>query len=115
MHVRAPDKAGFLKRRWIRITLWTALAAYIGSYLVLSVQGRFEPAIIGLDVKSYGWAPRGFVTDFRWNDTLIGAYIPLYLLDTRLWHTPEKARSDRYPVNSVPANEIGRVYKAWRE
>lgn len=103
-----------LSRTWIRRTLLVLLTAYVGSYLALSVQGRFEPALIGLNgVKRYMWAPCGFVTDFRWNRTLLAAYMPLYLLDTRLWHTT--ADLDCYPVNSVPASEIGRVYRAWSD
>ena len=97
-------------------TLLASLAIYIGSYLALSVQGSFEPAVIGLGgVKRFMWAPRGFVTHFRWNSTMRAAYMPLYLLDTRLWHTSDDAYSDRYPVNSVPASEIDKVYAAWSE
>ena len=34
-----------------------ALGLYLASYLFLSVQGRFEPSIIGLNgVKEYAWA-----------------------------------------------------------
>lgn len=106
-----------VRGKWILgRALRVSLLVYISSYLALSLQGRYEPELIGVGVvKQFGWAPRGFVTDFRWNYTLIAIYFPLYLLDTRLWHTTEAASSDRYPVNDVTAAEIGRVYEAWKK
>jgi hypothetical protein len=103
-----------LNRQRIRRILIAVFAVYSISYLILSLQGRYEPQAIGLNgVKWYGWAPRGFVTDFRWNSSIGAFYLPLYSLDTSLWHTSDRAYSDRYPVNKVSASEIGRVYHAW--
>ena len=105
-----------LKRKWIFVTLLVTLSAYIGSYLALSLQGRFEPSAIGLNgVKWYACAPRGFVTEFQWNSNLQTVYLPLYVLDTKLWHTSDDAYSDRYPINEIPADEIGQVYRAWMD
>ena len=105
-----------LNRRRIGITLSVAVGAYVVSYLVLSLQGRYEPSAIGLNgVKWYRWAPRGFVTDFRWSSSFAAVFLPLHFLDTKMWHTSDRARFDRYPVNEVSASEIGRVYQAWSQ
>lgn len=90
------------------------LAAYVADYLRRTVYGRYEPWTIGLNgVKTYAWAPRGFVSDFRWNTDLMRFYLPLVILDQRLWHTWEAAESGKYPVNRVGRDEIGKVYAAW--
>jgi hypothetical protein len=66
--------------------------AYAGSYLALSLRGRYEPAVIGLNgVKWYHWAPNGFVNEFRWHQGVMLVYYPLYILDIRVWHTSDKA------------------------
>src|SRR5262245_22135556 len=92
-----------------------AVFAYVGSYLSRSAQGRYEPECIGLNgVKLYSWAPRGFVTDFRWNHSLMRAYYPLYFLDTRFWHTSDDAYAKKYPINEVAAEDVGKVYNAWK-
>ena len=84
------------------IVAWMVLLFYVGSYLYLSSRGRYEPAVIALNgVKAYAWAPQGFVEDFQWNATLVRAYLPLYLLDRRLWHKQGYADSDRYPTNKI--------------
>lgn len=104
----------FFNRRRIGLILCVTLAAlYIGSYLVLSLQGRYEPSVVGGNgVKRFQWAPRGFVTDFlRWDRTMSAVYFPLHFLDTSLWHTPDLARSERYPANEVSGSE--RVYREW--
>ncbi|GAB4139126.1 MAG: hypothetical protein Kow0040_26990 [Thermogutta sp.] len=90
------------------------LAAYVADYLRRTVYGRYEPWTIGLNgVKTYAWAPRGFVSDFRWNADLVRFYLPLVILDQRLWHTWEAAESGKYPVNRVGRDEIGKVDAAW--
>jgi|GEM_PF-1835086 len=93
-----------------------AVAAYVATYLWLSLHGRYEANVIGSGgVKWYMWAPKGFVTDFRWNKTLKRVFSPLLFLDTKLWHTWEKAEDDdsSYPVNEVSAEDIWKVYEAW--
>ena len=103
-----------MTRRTVKRVIMTAACAYAGSYLVLSLLGRYEPAVIGsAGVKWYKWAPRGFVTDFKDNRTLTYFYFPLLLLDVHCWHTHDRARSGWYPVNEVTADEIGKVYEAW--
>lgn len=113
MSASAPN---LLNRRLIQFALITVVGGYILSYLVLSLQGRYEPSAIGLNgVKWYQWAPSGFVTDFRWNRSMSTGFLPLHFLDTKLWHTADSAYSKRYPVNEVSASEIGRVYRAWSQ
>jgi len=90
------------------------LAVYVADYLRRTLQGRYEPGTIGLNgVKTYAWAPRGFVSDFRWNPNFIRFYLPLLVLDQGLWHTWEAAETGKYPVNRVGRDEIGKVYAAW--
>ena len=92
------------------------LLLYTGSYGLLSLGGRYEPAVIGLNgVKWYDWAPRGFVTDYNWNEGINRFYLPLWALDRRLWHSYEEADSGKYPINEVPPEDIGKVYRAWME
>lgn len=68
------------------------LALYVGSYFGLSMAGRYEPFTIGLmGVKSYGWAPRGFVTNGRWNRLPIWIYYPLLRADMHFWHREQEA------------------------
>ena len=112
-------------RSWIRLqfslrTLFLAFAllavgcAYIGSYVSRSIRGRYEPAVIGLNgVKSYAWAPEGFVADFQWNTETWRFYYPLYEFDQRYWHKSQHWPNDDYPFNEVKPEEIGRVYDAW--
>ena len=91
------------------------LFVYVGGYLILSVSGRFEPEAIGLNgVKWYAWAPQGFVHNFRWSKPLKLVFTPLWIADTRLWHTSGKAESGRYPVDRVDQKNIGKVYQAWK-
>ena len=77
---------------------------------------RYEPAVIGLGgVKWYDWAPAGFVSDFRWNESTGRFYYPLWLLDREFWHQPihSSELTGTYPINEVAPGEIGRVYEAW--
>jgi hypothetical protein len=75
---------------------------YVGTYGILSLGGRYEPAAWGLaGVKWYAWAPRGFVRDYHWNRALMWTFLPLYYLDTRFWHTEDAMDSGDYPINEV--------------
>lgn len=88
------------------------LAMYVGSYLVLSLQGQYVPAGWGLAwVKHYQWAPRGFVsgtygTDQNRLPQLV--FMPLWLIDKRLVHTSENAMSGRYPINTKLDDQLRR-------
>lgn len=63
------------------------LCIYVGVYAGLSANGRYEPALLGLDhVKLYGWAPAGFYEANQWNGTRMRAFFPLYFLDRCYWH-----------------------------
>ena len=91
------------------------LSVYVGAYVVRSREGRFEPASIGLNgVKGYGWAPAGFVTDYKWDHSQMKFYYPLYLLDIRFWHNEDAELSSKYPINKVSSEDIWKVYKAWK-
>jgi hypothetical protein len=79
-----------------------ALAAYVGSYVALSLQGRFEPTIFGLGyAKSYDWMPAGFYDPEADppRKPLLYIYLPLWLLDRYFWHTEADLEMERYPVN----------------
>lgn len=78
-----------------------ALAVYLGTYVGLSLQGRYEAIFWGLGhVKARAWIPRGFETDGEWNVGMVYAFFPVYHLDRKYWHTDGEADSGRYPVNS---------------
>lgn len=103
------------KARISSIVLVLLLGLYIGSYLALSVTGRYEPATIGLGgVKSYGWAPCGFVSKYRWKQSMILMFFPLYYLDCQFWHSSAGAYGGKYPVNEVDMEDIWKVYDACR-
>ncbi len=90
------------------------LLIYIGSYVLISSGGCYEPAAIGLNgVKWYLWAPYGFVTNYKWKRWPMILYLPLWGLDMRFWHTQEKVWSGQYPVNEVKREEIWKVYQAY--
>jgi hypothetical protein len=100
-------------KRWLLSVLTSLILIYVGSYYILSIGGRYEPAGIGLaGVKCYSWAPSGFVKEFKWQSRLMALYMPLYFLDDLYWHTPEKANSGLYPINEVKPGDIWQVYKA---
>jgi hypothetical protein len=92
-----------MKKKTATSTLVVIFLLYATCYLSLSLQGRYEPFIIGLaGVKSYLWAPRGLMTPDEspaWSRFKVYAFLPLFLVDTRLWHTSDKAYGDKYPVN----------------
>jgi hypothetical protein len=96
------------------LVLVALIVAYAGSYLVLSVKGCYEPALIGLGgVKQYSWAPSGFVVGYEWKRWPAIIYLPLCVLDERLWHTPDKSNSGQYPVDEVRREDIWKLYQAY--
>jgi hypothetical protein len=98
----------------VPLVLLVLLLIYIGSYVVLSAGGCYEPATIGLNgVKWYGWAPRGFVVGYKWRRCPMIIYAPLLFLDERCWHTPEKSDSGQYPIDEVRGEDIWKVYQAY--
>jgi hypothetical protein len=51
-----------MKRKYTVLCL--ALAAYIGSYVALSLSGAYMPATYGTNgIKDWAWTPRGFADD----------------------------------------------------
>ena len=92
----------FSKQKAGPLLLLILLLAYIGSYLAMSIQGRYEPAATGsYGVKWYAWVPRDFLPDFRGNASVRVAYMPLYWLDINFWHTSDDAWSGRYPIHRM--------------
>lgn len=84
----------------------SAAVIYVGIYCSLSLFGRYEPTIWGMGQfgyapKSafYAWAPRGFVSDWRWNMALFAIYYPMLKIDQSLWHTDSDRWTGRYPVH----------------
>jgi hypothetical protein len=90
-----------MTKRWRRArTCFAALlAAYVVVYLVLTANGRYCPGAVGLQGPiSYQWAPLGFRTDGpeqsgrgseqygRWNVFMFKLFLPLYYIDTRVFH-----------------------------
>jgi hypothetical protein len=83
-----------------------ATAPYVGSYVFISSQGRYEPAIWGaIGVKSYHWAPLGFCHNRHWNRRLILFYGPMVLFDRDHWHRPDDALTGKYPINLQPPRQ----------
>jgi hypothetical protein len=68
------------------------VALYVGSYLVLTLSGRYEPGMISAGV-TYEWAPRGFFGP-RWKWEYAAFYFPLYQLDVNFWHQPRRGSPD---------------------
>jgi hypothetical protein len=88
-------------RRRLLIGCASVLFAYVVSYIVLTIQGRYEPAVTNAGhVMWYDWAPRGFVRGDHWNTRLMYFYAPLYLLDWHLWHEPQRWISSGAPAQS---------------
>ena len=97
---------------WVSLVLILLLVIYIGSYVVLSVGGCYEPAAIGLGgVKAYAWAPRSFYVGNQWQRCPM-IYAPLFILDRQLWHTQEKSWSGQYPIDKVKREDIWKLYQA---
>ncbi len=103
-----------MRTKWVGgvLCVWVA---YTLLYIVLSLNGRYEPFIIGLSgVKSYEWAPRGFVRDYKWRLSMRRTFAVYHMLDSQLWHRygPLYSLGNR-PVNEVQPEDIGEVYQAW--
>jgi hypothetical protein len=93
-----------MKKKGIVVSTFAVLLLlYVGIYLALSLQGRYEPACIGpAGVKWYAWEPRGYPTLLnqpKWRWVLRHAFSPLWVLDVRFWHTTAKAWYGEYPIN----------------
>ena len=92
---------------WMLVLL---LLFYVGSYIVLSVSGRYEPSVWGIAKvngsivsapKWYDWAPRGFVSNLKWRQGMMLFFLPLWELDRFAWHDSDKCWSGKYPVNET--------------
>jgi hypothetical protein len=69
------------------IALVFLAVAYIGVYARLSARGEWKLAIAGGDGREwYEWAPRGFIRNGQWDDTMMTVFSPVYFIDRRVWH-----------------------------
>jgi hypothetical protein len=92
-----------MQRSRVITVLAFLLVCYLGSYLLLTLRGRYEPVTIGLNgANAYAWAPENFTHDFRWDRFKIAFYLPLYCLDAQFWHTRAAVRTGRYPMDVPP-------------
>ena len=121
LHYSPPPKSGLVARivggikrhRKVWLAVASVLVLHAGIYVVLSLNGRFEPATIGLSwVKWYDWAPAGFVTDYKPNKILFWIFLPEWCFDRRFWHRGDDARSGKFPIH-MPA-DVDEVRRAWK-
>jgi len=92
--------------------LFIALILYVGCYIPLSIYGRYEPYAIGLDwVKDYGWAPAGYVNNYKFNRPMFYFFAPLWAIDVRVWHRWDDWDSGKYPVHAPV--DLDDVRRAW--
>ena len=105
------------KNRKIILAMITALLAYIGSYLILSVQGHYVPCTWGAGfVKSYWWAPRGFVSGpagIQQRFVLVIGFLPLWVIDYKLVHN--KPFTDMHSVNMTLDDELRKWAERWKQ
>ncbi len=98
----------------VSLVVGLVLASYNLVYLWLSANGRYEPESIGLNgIKTYAWAPKGFVKEYRWDKTRLRVFAPVWFLDLKFWHTHGAIDSGNYPINEVADADLGIVWKAW--
>ena len=87
-----------LKRK--RLTVASVFLAYFGIYVVLTVFGRYEPAVWDIGgPKWYQWAPLGFVKERRWRMPMLYIFLPFWEVDRFFWHSRDLADSGLYPIN----------------
>jgi hypothetical protein len=83
------------------------LLAYVVSYVVLSLKGRYEPLAWGLNHgRHYGWIPHKFTKPrpsaggpaaWDFNRPVALFYYPLWHLDRSYWHTEAEAWRKKAP------------------
>jgi len=89
------------------------LFVYVTSYILISTIGRYEPAAFGSNgVKWHMWAPRGFpdslsTKHMSWQ--LL--FVPLWLVDSRIWHTSDKAHDPGYRRNQWDSTATPPVWR----
>jgi hypothetical protein len=89
-------------RKSIPAVVLAYVVGYCGTYLILTLLGRYEPGTWGLrGPKNYDWAPLGFVKDLRWRRPITYFFLPLWEADRLFWHRMDLATSGRYPINWV--------------
>lgn len=77
-----------MARTRTRLAIWAALAFYVGSYVILSLCGRYVPVAGGaMRIWLWSWAPYGFWHDRDWNRPVAWFFVPLLLYDQFVWHT----------------------------
>jgi hypothetical protein len=90
---RRPGQITF--RRKMILLLAVLLTAYVATYSLLSVRGRYEPHAVGVfGIEAYWWAPVGFYNinhrpkekNLGWNASMCYAFLPLWWLDNTYIH-----------------------------
>lgn len=96
---------------WLRraaVACLSACALYTSTYLVLTLNGRYEPITFGAGhVKTYRWSPAGFDLDYpqapATTRALMRIFLPLYMADISQWHADVRSGYDGdYPIRRVP-------------
>jgi len=95
IHERLPNMS---KRKLISAAIASTFAcAYVVSYAVHSSQGQYVPNISGLQgPETYEWMPGGFDSRILGQRLMMTLYVPLWLLDTHVWHTPRKVTESAF-------------------
>ena len=103
-----------IRRKKLFRLLFAVICLYIGSYLVMSIQGYYKPTVFGLAASTDGktvLVPKTSLDPYLWhpfevynedgNLTIIATlYYPLLMADTRFIHRSELADTGRYRVIS---------------
>jgi hypothetical protein len=96
-------------KHWLAVVS-AMLLFYVVSFMILSSLGQYVPSSWGAGwVKSYIWAPRGFVsgpTGRDQNRLVQNCYLPLWWIDTRLVHKSDHARDGKYPINTLLDSQL---------
>ena len=94
-----------VRAKAIRIfTVIGAISLYPLSYVALSLNGIYYPAVIGLNgVKWYDWAPLGSYSrsTYEWRMPMLLFYFPLWYADKNYWHKSDLAYSGDYPRSKL--------------
>lgn len=105
------------RKQKVTIVLWSVLALYAVSYVVLSLAGnysgylsisgkvRYESGLAVPDVRE--WEPYGVFKSNRGYNFLGLIYAPLVDLDQRFWHKAVDVFSDEGPAQVVPGTVVG--------
>ena len=79
------------------------MGLYIGSYWVLSLNGRYAPGALGAwGPKWYYWFPKGFAQG-KVGYWMVDFYSPIWALDRKFWH---KTARDKEDIGDDPVTDV---------